>query len=252
MRNLSSSVRKGQGLRSRVRFFFNHLLHFIPGKGISLIFIGLDLAGSQTRPTGFCALDAKMTCTTRLLYSDEEILAETMALGPSVVSIDAPLFLPKGRKDIEARGPPHLRACDRELLKMRIKFFPISLGPMRKLTTRGMLIRGMLEARKLTVIESFPGAIQDILDMPRKQKGIENLRHALSGFGVKGHVLKKDITHHELDAITSAIVGKMYFDGNYHAIGDPDEGYMILPASEDLGKRKHSDNSTSAAMPGKS
>ena len=39
---------------------------------------------------------------------------------PDVVSIDAPLFLPKGRKSLEQRGPPHLRACDRELLRMKI------------------------------------------------------------------------------------------------------------------------------------
>jgi predicted nuclease with RNAse H fold len=186
--------------------------------------------------TGFCALDAVLTCTTRILLTDTEILEQTIAARPDVVSIDAPLFLPKGRASIETRGPPHIRACDRELLRMRIRFFPISLGPMRKLTSRGIQLRTKFEAKNLTVIESFPGAIQDILGMPRKQRGIENLRTGLIDFGVRGDVTKREITDHELDAITSALVGKMYFDGDYRAIGDPEEGLMILPAPRRTGR----------------
>ncbi len=33
----------------------------------------------------------------------------------------------------------------------------------------------------------------------------------------------------ELDAISAAIVGIMYAEGNYLAIGDENEGLMILP-----------------------
>ncbi len=33
----------------------------------------------------------------------------------------------------------------------------------------------------------------------------------------------------ELDAVTSALVGKMYLEGDYLAIGDPEEVLMILP-----------------------
>jgi uncharacterized protein len=190
--------------------------------------VGLDLAGSPKRNTGFALLHRQL-CATSVLHSDEEILSETRLAAPDVVSIDAPLFLPKGRKSLEQRGPPHLRACDRELLRMKIRFFPLSLGPMRMLTERGMRLRKVLEDDGFKVIEGYPGAVQDVLGMPRKKAGLENLRRALMEFGVKGGIKKKDISGDELDAITCAILGRMYLDGNYQAIGDEEEGFMILP-----------------------
>jgi hypothetical protein len=188
----------------------------------------LDLAGSPNRPTGFCLLRGN-TCKTSVLHTDEEVIRVTEDASPKVVSIDAPLFLPKGRPSLEQRGPPHLRECDKELIKMKIRFFPISIGPMRMLTERGMRLRKTFEDRGLTVIEGFPGAVQDMLGMPRKQKGIELLRDALVAFGMRGDVKKPTITHHELDAVTCAILGRMYLAGDYRAIGVEDEGFMILP-----------------------
>jgi hypothetical protein len=193
--------------------------------------VGIDLAGSEKRDTGFCVLDAKMECSTAILHTDAEILRETLATRPDVVSIDAPLFLPRGRVSLEVKGPPHFRECDRELLKMRIKFFPISLGPMRMLTARGMKLRASLEARGLEVIESFPGAIQDILGIPRKQAGLQALESGLVREGVRWKEPAASRTGDELDAVTSALVGLMYVRNEYRAIGDPDEGLMILPMS---------------------
>ncbi len=191
--------------------------------------VGLDLAGSPNRTTGFCLLDENLYAKTKALHSDREIVSETIASNPEVVSVDAPLSLPRGRKSLARPGPQHFRACDRELMLMRIRFFPITLGPMRKLTARGIKMKRIFEAKGLKVIESYPGSIQDILGMPRKQEGLEKLRRALVRYGVEGEVRKKEITNDELDAITSAIVGKMFLEGNYLAIGDPEEGLMILP-----------------------
>jgi predicted nuclease with RNAse H fold len=82
------------------------------------------------------------------------------------------------------------------------------------------------------VIESYPGAVQDMLGMPRKQKGLEKLRQALIRYGIKGDFEKKTVSDHELDAITSALVGLLYLEGNYVAIGDPEEALMILPKTK--------------------
>jgi hypothetical protein len=191
--------------------------------------VGLDLAGSERRDTGFCVMEGTMSCRTEVLHADDEIVAKTLAARPRVVSIDAPLFLPLGRASLESRGPPHLRECDRELLRMKIKFFPISLGPMRMLTARGMRLRSVFEKRNLEVIESFPGAIQDILGMPRKQAGVGKLERALRRYGVHWR-RKSPLTGDELDGITSALVGLMYAKNEYRAIGDPREGLMILPS----------------------
>jgi hypothetical protein len=191
--------------------------------------VGIDLAGSERRDTGFCVMDPHMKCSTAVLHTDQEILRLTSKARPGVVSIDAPLFLPKGRESLEKPGPPHFRECDKELLRMRIRFFPISLGPMRMLTARGMKLRAALEVRGFEVIESFPGAIQDLLGMPRKQKGLRELEGALRRQGIALGRRKVGFTGDELDAVTSALVGLMYRNGKYRAIGDPEEGLMILP-----------------------
>jgi len=198
--------------------------------------VGIDLAGVETKETGFCVLNKKLNVKTSVLYTDKEVIEEIKKVKPDVISIDAPLALPKGRPSLSAKYKkyPHLRECDRELARMGIKFFPITIGPMRKLTLRGIKLRKILEKKGFKIIESFPGSIQDILKMPRKQKGLEKLRKALIKYGFKGDVNKKGITDHELDAITSALVGKMYLEGNYLAIGDPEEILMILPRIKDI------------------
>jgi hypothetical protein len=174
-------------------------------------------------------MDEKMNCSTSVMHSDSEILSGSFEAEPAVVSIDAPLFLPKGRESLDKKGPPHFRECDRELFRMKIRFFPISLGPMRMLTARGIRLRSVLEKGGLEVIESFPGATQDILGIPRKQAGLEALERGLRDHGVRLGGKGPSMTGDELDAVTSALVGLMYIKNNCRAIGDPDEGLMILP-----------------------
>ena len=188
--------------------------------------IGVDLAGVETRPTGFCILDKKLNAETFVVYTDKEIIQRISEIKPEIIAIDAPLALPKGRKSLKERNNIHLRECDRQLLKMGIKFFPITLGPMRKLTERGIKLRKFLEKR-FKVIETYPGAAQDILKIPRKQKGIEKLKKGLMKLGIKG--IENSISNDELDAVTCALVGKLYLDKNYLPIGNPKEILMILP-----------------------
>jgi len=190
--------------------------------------VGIDLAGSEKRPTGFCALNG-MSSECCVLYTDKEIIENVERIKPKIVAIDAPLALPKGRKSLEERCKIHLRKCDRQLLDMKIKVFPITLGPMRMLTKRGIKLRRILERKGFKVIEVYPGAAQDIWKIPRKQEGLEKLRRGLMKLGVKGDIGKKDITGDELDAITSALVGRAYLHGKHMAIGDPEEILMILP-----------------------
>jgi hypothetical protein len=189
--------------------------------------IGIDLAGVESRPTGLCIMDDTLRCSSCLLYTDNEILDRTLKCAPGVVAIDAPLALPRGRESLTKRSNIHLRECDRELLRMRIKFFPLTLGPMRQLTERGMRLRAELEGKGLMVIETYPGAVQDILHIPRKGKGLEKLAKGLSLAGVTR--LDTGLTGDELDAVTCALIGILYLRGKYRAIGDPDEMLMILP-----------------------
>jgi predicted nuclease with RNAse H fold len=191
--------------------------------------VGLDLAGSPLRTTGFCRLTRSGVAELHALHSDEEILEATRAARPQIVSIDAPLSLPRGRQTIEDRSGPHLRACDRELLARHIRFFPITLGPMRMLTTRGLGLQERLRAEGFQVIESYPGGAQDVLRIPRKGAGLPALRRGLRTLGLTGDIERRDVTHDELDAATCALVGLEVLAGRAEALGDPSEGLLYLP-----------------------
>jgi uncharacterized protein len=194
--------------------------------------IGLDLAGVETQPTGFCALIG-MKATTYLIYKDQEILQKVKENSPQVVAIDAPLCLPPGRRTIEERTSNHLRESDRELLKMGIKLFPITLGPMRKLTQRGIQLKGIFETQKLVIIEAYPGGAQDVLGIPRKQRGIEKLLAGLQKLGIEG--LDNSLSDHELDAATCAYVGKLFLEGKAVEYGECNQ-VIVMPKGRPLKK----------------
>ena len=64
-------------------------------------YVGIDLAGSPLRPTGFCAIDQNMNAHCSILNLDGEILAAIRKSKTRFVAIDAPLALPKGRHCLE-------------------------------------------------------------------------------------------------------------------------------------------------------
>jgi hypothetical protein len=191
-----------------------------------MIVIGLDLAGVEKRPTGFCLLDG-LQADTCDIYADSEILTKVQAASPQVVAIDAPLTLPPGRKNIEEKTGVHLREADRELLRRHIRFFPITLGPMRQLTMRGMKLKGIMEGMGFKAIEVYPGGAQDVLGIPRKQQGLDQLRVGLEGLGLKG--LGAGMSDHELDAVTCAYVGKLFLEGRSVTYGAPEVGIVMPP-----------------------
>jgi predicted nuclease with RNAse H fold len=194
--------------------------------------VGLDLAASPRRTTGFCYLGRGPVARIRSLHTDTEVIRATLGARPDVVSIDAPLCLPRGRRTMEDRSGPHLRAADRELLRLGIRFFPITLGAMRTLTVRGIRLRRRFEREGLRVIESYPGAAQDLLGIPRKQAGLAALKRGLLALGVAGDLVRSDLNHDELDGVTCALVGRAFLAGDFVAVGAPYEGLMVLPSKD--------------------
>lgn len=187
--------------------------------------LGIDLAGSEKRKTGVCLMNKGLNVNCKILFKDKEILDLIEREKPNLIAIDAPLSLPFGRKNLR-KSKIHFRKCDKELLKFKIKFFPITLGPMRSLTKRGIKLRKILE-KNYKVIEVYPGASQDILKIPRKQRGLGKLRNGLKKLGIKN--LRKNLTGDELDAITCAYTGFLYLKKRFIAIGQKKEGRIILP-----------------------
>ena len=187
---------------------------------------GIDLAGVPHRPTGWCTLKG-LKARTGLLYSDEEILSRVREDKPDLVAIDAPLTLPPGRKSIKERTDSHFRACDEELRRRKIPFFPITLGPMRSLTERGIRLRKTLEKEGFRIVEIYPGGAQDVWRIPRARNDLFELRRGLARLGIRG--LKTESTDHELDAVTGALVGLFFLQEKAEVYGDFKSGAIIMP-----------------------
>jgi len=188
--------------------------------------VGLDLAGVVHRPTGACFL-ANSKALTALLYEDREILAFIKEKEPDLVAIDAPLCLPPGRKSMADKNGEHFRPCDEELRRRKIPFFPITLGPMRGLTERGINLKRRLEAEGFRVIEIYPGGAQDIWRIPRAKVSLSGLRRGLARLGIKG--LQKKASDHELDAASGALVGLLFLQGKAEVLGDFSTGAIVMP-----------------------
>ena len=205
--------------------------------------IGLDLAGSAKGKTGFALVSGKKT-ETKVLRTDEEIIEETMKQ-EGLITIDAPLGLPKGRccLDYNCKCVKHgySRQAEKDLRKMGIRVFPCGFAGMRTLTNRGIMLKKYFEKRGREVIETYPGSAQDLLGISRKgkqNKDIKKLQRGLIRFGFAGDVKKKDITDHELDAITSAFVGQLHRKRKTIALGIEEESQIITAKPKREGKRK--------------
>jgi hypothetical protein len=189
--------------------------------------LGVDLAGVPHRPTGICLLDKDGRARTMLLYEDREILDYARENQPALIAVDAPLNLPPGRKSMAERNGSHYRRCDIELRRRKIPFFPITLGPMRKLTERGIRLKRRLEAEGFQVVEIYPGGAQDVWRIPRAKRNKEGLKRGLARQGIKG--LTRSASDHELDAATGALVGLLFLIGKAEVLGDFLSGAIIMP-----------------------
>jgi predicted nuclease with RNAse H fold/dephospho-CoA kinase len=120
-----------------------------------------------------------------------------------------------------------MRECERELKRRGVNVYPCLLPSMQKLTARGIRLATSLRRLGIPVIESYPGAAQDIMRIPRKGAGIEWLKLGLTDFGVIADLTAA--SHDELDAITSALVGSFHWSGLVEAMGTPEEPPLIIP-----------------------
>ncbi len=189
--------------------------------------VGIDLTGSEKRETGWALMDGPAVIT-KSIRTDEELIKETLAARSDLVSIDSPLSLPEGHG---SGTVPIYRKCELALKRMGISVFWCLLPSMQMLTRRGIKLAQDLRNAGCKVIESYPGAAQDILGIPRKKASLEELKFGLSRAGITGDWLTSDITHDEVDAITSALVGLFYLADDYIALGTPKEDYLIVPRS---------------------
>jgi len=190
--------------------------------------MGIDLAGKVDNPTGICVLNADKISGYEIylgtLYSDEEVLEKISAVQPSLIVVDAPLSLPKGRccleKECECAVGGHFRQSEREIRRYG-SVLPLTFTGMKMLTMRGVGMARALSG-KFQLKETHPRTVQKIL-------GWENLKNELENYF---HLLP-DASEHELDAAIAALTGFFYFNDCYRELGDVDEGTIILPRGKD-------------------
>jgi hypothetical protein len=145
--------------------------------------IGIDLAGKEKNPTGFCVLTEKKT-KTKVLFLDVEILEEIENERPDCIAIDAPFWLPRTGV---------WRPCDIKLLKRGFRPLSPVLPTMKLLTLRASKLVKTLIKRNYKVIEVFPRATERILGLSKEPRKNE----------------------HEYDALLCALTAKAYLEGNY-------------------------------------
>lgn len=208
---------------------FDQLLGGSPAEDARIV--GIDLTGSETRGSGWCLLEGK-NASFKTVFTDEDILQQTLSTSPDLVSIDSPLCLPTGRTRVDDADPGRerfgiMRECERELKRRGVNVYPCLLPSMQKLTARGIRLATSLRNLGVPVIESYPGAAQDIMRIPRKGAGVEWLKLGLTDFGVIGDLTVA--SHDELDAITSALVGSFHWAGLVEAMGTSKEPPLIIP-----------------------
>lgn len=217
------------------RFDFNY--YFGNHAGIitgSEAVIGIDLTGNEAKPSGWAVLNG-CRAITKSICNDEELIQESLKYNPKVISIDSPLSYPEGRDctnpDCECRKYGITRYCERLLSSFGIGVYPCLIPSMEKLTNRGIKIAKKFRDLGVEVIESYPGVAQDILSIRRKQNGLEHLKNSYKNFGISGDYLtEQKISHDELDAISSALVGLFYLNNQYVALGNDKENFLIVPS----------------------
>jgi hypothetical protein len=185
--------------------------------------LGLDLAGSPKRPTGYAFWKDKKL-EVGCVYKDEEILS--LAQSFELIMIDAPLSLPEDRKDLETPGA-HFRECDMELRKAGIKFFPLSLGPMRMLTKRAISLANLLKKQNKRVFETYPGAFYDSVGISRKDK------EAIIRFyvSINLNLEERKYLQDELDAVACWLSGVCHTLGKARLFAGKD-GQIVLASEE--------------------
>ncbi|KYK34757.1 MAG: hypothetical protein AYK19_02470 [Theionarchaea archaeon DG-70-1] len=164
------------------------------------VICGIDLAGSEHRPTGVCILNDVIAFHT--VYTDAHILSLVNHSSPSVVAIDAPLSF----------HGEHFRDGDVELRK-EVPILPLTFKGMQLLTQRGIKLKSLIPFQ---VIEVYPHASKKVLTIATPEDlGSYGFSHFPSNI-------------HQLDAAVAALTGKYYLQGKCKAYGEKDK--IIVPA----------------------
>jgi len=185
------------------------------------VIIGIDLAGKPENPTGWASWEYKKV-ETRLLHMDNQILEALTQNKPEIIAVDAPFSLPKSGI---------LRKADREMIKKGYHVFPPMLPAMRTLTMRAMKLNRLIAEKGFKTIEVHPTSTCKALSIPPKDWG--KIQTVLMQIGLEGDFKVRALTPHEIDAVIAALTAYLYMRNQTEALGDEEEGYILIPKKQD-------------------
>jgi hypothetical protein len=183
--------------------------------------IGIDLAGKPKNPTGW-ALWKDKKVETSLIYTNNEILEDVAHSNPTIIAIDAPFSLPK--KGI-------LRKSEREMIRKGYHVFPPRLPAMKTLTVRAIKLNKLIAEKGYKTIEVHPTSTRKALSMPSKEW--KKIQAILESIGLEGCLKVRALKSHEIDAVTAALTAYLHMKNQTEAIGDEEEGYIVVPKKQD-------------------
>jgi predicted nuclease with RNAse H fold len=181
--------------------------------------LGIDLAGKEENPSGICIFE-EYIIELSTVYNDNNILKIINEFDPSLIVVDAPLSLPKGRccleKDCKCAIGGHFRQAEKDIRQYG-PVLPLTFKGMKMLTFRGIKLASILK-KDYEVLESHPRTNQKILRFNDAEAGLK-----------KYFRISPNATKHELDAGILALTGYLFLQDCCIELGDHNEGVIIIP-----------------------
>ena len=204
--------------------------------------LGIDLSASSKRASAYALLDGQvMLHQLDCFKTFDELFGFLDVHKPSVIAIDAPLYLPLGLDCLEEHHScsPVLdqkgRVSEQELARMHIGcFFTTKRSIIKTLIYRGMKLSQDLAERGYKVIEVYPYATKVLLfgdkNPPKNSpQGLAFLKERLSNLidGLDPHL--DGLNHDRCDALLAAYTASLHWEDRTDMLGTPEEGFMVVP-----------------------
>ncbi len=193
-------------------------------------YIGVDLAASEKRCTGFVVLLEEISgrvvlrCAT-CIFNDSDIVKEVLCfrnyVDKAVIAIDAPL------SDVVK-----FREVDRRMISLGFRVFPPTFKWMKMLTIRGTRLARDLAKYGFEVIETHPRSVLLSSECASLSELVQQL-----GLEVQETDLRNE---HIRDALLAAIAALCYVKGCGKAVEASDGSIWILEKVCNEATRPHS------------
>jgi len=179
-----------------------------------VVVMGIDLAGSPKRRTGYAILRESYVLETGIVYTDKEIIDLVKKYMPRVVAIDSPLSMPiKGYRKVDI------------MMKRRgYRVLPPTWPSMKMLVYRAMKLVKEIRSidREAIVIETHPLSAF-------KSSNCSSLYELLTKASITDNIDADTLSNDERDGLIAALVAYYYSLGKHVSIKAVNGEIYLLP-----------------------